>query len=278
VHPNNKLNRPFCIKYGADGYSLSNLFQYELSVEKNAFLSSKPIDDVTSSSPTDRMAQRSICLFLALKGLLARAICDELTAVLVADAIACSIITKYLRQRQFTSILVSAPEEPAMIVIDQAILDALEQYPFSSIRELTRLIRIPTTTVYLHLTQSLGFMVKHLCWVSYTLTPTQKTECDTLSVEFLRQLRSVEHHGWQFLITLDESWFYPFIDHEQIGLRVQERPSGRPKQTIQDPKMMMTIGWNPLGFRLLDALPKSNTFNAEYDRVNILTELLLLRP
>jgi hypothetical protein len=41
--------------------------------------------------------------------------------------------------------------------------------------------------------------------------------------------------------------------------------------------MMVTITWNPLGFHLFDGLPKSNIFNAEYYRVNILTELLPLR-
>jgi hypothetical protein len=40
----------------------------------------------------------------------------------------------------------------------------------------------------------------------------------------------------------------------------------------------VTIGWNPLEFHLLDSAPKGNTFNAEYYRVNILTELLPLRP
>jgi hypothetical protein len=95
------------------------------------------------------MDQRSISLFLALKGLSARAVSNELTVILGADAIASSTITKYLRQRQFTSILVDpAPEEPATIVIDQEILDVLERYPFSSIRELTRLTCIPTTTIH----------------------------------------------------------------------------------------------------------------------------------
>jgi hypothetical protein len=42
--------------------------------------------------------------------------------------------------------------------------------------------------------------------------------------------------------------------------------------------MMVTIAWNPLGFYLFGALPKGNTFNIEYYRVNILTELLPLRP
>jgi transposase len=40
---------------------------------------------------------------------------------------------------------------------------------------------------------------------------------------------------------------------------------------------MVTIAWNPLGFHLLDAFPKGNTFNAKYYYVNILTKLLPLR-
>jgi hypothetical protein len=56
--------------------------------------------------------------------------------------------------------------------------------------------------------QSLGLVVNHLRWVHHTLTLTQKTERATFSIELLRQLRSIEHHGWQFIITLDELWFY----------------------------------------------------------------------
>jgi histone-lysine N-methyltransferase SETMAR len=41
---------------------------------------------------------------------------------------------------------------------------------------------------------------------------------------------------------------------------------------------MATIVWNPLGFHLLEALPKSNTFNTAYYRDNVLTELIPLRP
>jgi hypothetical protein len=41
---------------------------------------------------------------------------------------------------------------------------------------------------------------------------------------------------------------------------------------------MVTIAWNLLGFHLINTLPKGSTFNGEYYRVNILTELLPLRP
>jgi hypothetical protein len=124
---------------------------------------------------TFKLDSRSICFSFPLRGLSARAVSDELPDVLRADATASSTITKYLRQRQFTSILVTPlPEEPATIVIDQTILDALEQYPFSYIRELARLTCIPTTTVHRHLTPSLGFVMKHLRWVPTPSRPLKK--------------------------------------------------------------------------------------------------------
>jgi hypothetical protein len=55
------------------------------------------------------MDQSLICLFLAFKELSARAVLNEFTDVLGADGIVYSIVTKYLRQRQFTSILFDPP-------------------------------------------------------------------------------------------------------------------------------------------------------------------------
>jgi hypothetical protein len=83
--------------------------------------------------------------------------------------------------------------------------------------------------------------MKHFCSVPHTLTATQKTERATLSIELLRQLWSIEHHGWQFITTLDELWFYLSTDHEQTGLRAEEQPPERPRHTTQNPKMMVTI-------------------------------------
>jgi hypothetical protein len=94
----------------------------------------------------------------------------------------------------------------------------------------------------------------------------------------LRQLRLIEHHGWQFNITPDKPGFYFSTHREQIWLPVEAQPPERLRHAIQDPKMMVTIAWNPLGFHLLDVLPKGNTFKAEYCRATILTKLLPLRP
>jgi hypothetical protein len=62
--------------------------------------------------------------------------------------------------------------------------------------------------------------------------PAQKTERAILSIELLRQLRSIKQDVWQFIVTLDESCFYLPTGHEQIWLRVEERPAERPRHTI----------------------------------------------
>jgi hypothetical protein len=71
-----------------------------------------------------------------------------------------------------------------------------------------------------------------------------------------------------------------FLSFYKPGVDLASRKRTTPEKLrhiIQDPKIMATIAWNPLGFHLLDALPKGNTFNIEYYRVNILTESIPLR-
>jgi DNA-binding IclR family transcriptional regulator len=58
--------------------------------------------------------------------------------------------------------------------VDEAMLTALAEFPFplSSVREHSRRICLPKSTVHRHqhLTQSLRFIVRHLRWVPHFLT------------------------------------------------------------------------------------------------------------
>jgi hypothetical protein len=130
------------------------------------------------------MDLRSICLFLAMKGLSARYVHDELVAVLGPDAIADSTVTSSLRQRQFPTISSEPCHEPLTTIIDDAILDVLDKQPFSSVRELAKLTCIPTTTVYRPLTRSLGFVVQHLRWVPHSLTDTKKLSASLSHINY----------------------------------------------------------------------------------------------
>jgi hypothetical protein len=73
------------------------------------------------------MDQRSIYLFLAMKGLSAREVHDELVAVIGRGAIACSTVTSYPRQRQFPAISSEPSDESPTTLIDDAILDTLDK-------------------------------------------------------------------------------------------------------------------------------------------------------
>jgi hypothetical protein len=88
----------------------------------------------------------------------------------------------------------------------------------------------------------------------------------------------IEHHGWQFIIILHESWFYLAADHEHIWLCPKEQPPERSGHMFQDPKIMVRIAWNPFEFHMLDALPSGRSCNADYRRENVLSALLRLCP
>jgi hypothetical protein len=90
---------------------------------------------------------------------------DGTAATLGPDAVSYSSVTRHLREARF---LLSKPEpHPADVQIDLddlalAILAALEDGPFVSVRHLSRVTYLPSTTVYRRLTQSLGFVARHL--------------------------------------------------------------------------------------------------------------------
>jgi hypothetical protein len=65
---------------------------------------------------------------------------------------------------------------------DQAILAALEDSPFASMRQLSQLTHLFSTTVYRRLTQSLGFVACHLRWVPYALSDEPKGTRENQSV------------------------------------------------------------------------------------------------
>jgi hypothetical protein len=85
------------------------------------------------------------------------------------DAVADSTVTKYDRSAQFSIRKEATPPEAPDVErspVDEAILTALVEFPFpfSSVRELSRRICLPRSTVHphRHLTQSLRFTMQHL--------------------------------------------------------------------------------------------------------------------
>jgi hypothetical protein len=155
--------------------------------------------------------------------------------------------------------------------LNQANLAALKDRPCASVRQLSRLTHLPSTTVHRRLTQSLGFVVRHLRWVPHVLSDAQKGERVNLSRRLLRMLEaSAIEHG---ILTLEESWFDPSTDYEFVRLPRDENVCERERHTIQSKKFMRTIVWNPRGFHLIKVLEKGCKINAGYYIAEILEPL-----
>jgi hypothetical protein len=130
-----------------------------------------------------------------------------------------SSVTRYLREARF----LPSKQEPRPADIQrglddsyQTILSALEDIPFASVRQLSRLTHLPSTTVYRRFTQSLGFVARHLRWVPHALSAAQRGEKVNRSRRLLRMLEVRRGRAWHDIVTLDESWFYQSTDYEFV--------------------------------------------------------------
>ena len=219
------------------------------------------------------MDQKTIVLYFRLKGMALDAIHEDLVRTLGTDAVAYSTVTKYARTAHFGPMKDRPPSESAdaqTSPVDEAILTALAEHPFSSIRELSRRTCLPRSTVHRHLVQSLRFTIRHLRWVPHFLTDDQKERRVMISHELLRVLSVQRSRQWDSIVTLDESWIYLQTDHDLMWMAPGESVPDRERHTIQSPKFMITIAWNPGGFHVVKALPKDGRFTAHYYTNNIL--------
>jgi hypothetical protein len=99
------------------------------------------------------MDQKSIVLYFRMKGMVLDAIHDALVRTLGRDAVAYPTVTKYTRSTQFSGRKEATPPEAPDVErspVDEPMLTALTEFPFSSVRELSRKICLLRSTVYRH--------------------------------------------------------------------------------------------------------------------------------
>jgi hypothetical protein len=214
------------------------------------------------------MDQKSIVLYLRMKGMALDAIHDDLALTLRKDAVAYSAVTKYARSAQFSDRKEATPHETPDVEIspaDEAMLAALAEFPFSSVRELSRRICLPGSTMdrHRHFMQSLRFTVRYLRWVPHFLTAEQKQIQILMAIELLQVLSVQSTRQWHNIVTLDESRIHLFRKRDLMWTAPGEIVVDRERHTVQSPKFMLTVVWNPIGFSVLKALPKGRKFNAQ---------------
>jgi hypothetical protein len=91
-----------------------------------------------------------------------------------------------------------------------------------------------------------------------------------MSRELLRVLSVKMARSWHDIITLDKSWIDFYCDHDLMWMAPGEIVPDREWQSVQSPKLMLTIVWNPIGIHIVKSLPKGGKFSAQYYTNNIL--------
>jgi histone-lysine N-methyltransferase SETMAR len=94
-----------------------------------------------------------------------------------------------------------------------------------------------------------------------------------MATELLLVLSAQCTRQWHDIVTLDESWIYLFSEHDLMWTAPGEIAVDRERHTVQSPKFMLTVVWNPIGFHVLKVLLKGCKFNAQYYTNDILVAI-----
>jgi hypothetical protein len=92
--------------------------------------------------------------------------------------------------------------------IDARILQVLEAEPWSSVRTVAEFLKIPASTVHLHLTTSLNMKSRHFKWVPHFLDDNLRAKRSNRAQQLLDVLRAQERFRFRDIITGDETWVY----------------------------------------------------------------------
>jgi hypothetical protein len=142
-------------------------------------------------------------------------------------------------------------------VVDQAIRTAFDEQPFSSVRKTVKKTCISTTPVWWRLTNSIGFVMKYLCWslTNWTMQNWQQGyRCRTNSWQSSFQLNT---KGRNILsLVMSRGLFINRLRNHLVA-GWQTTPEME-KHMIQAIKMIVTVAWIHVDFTLSKSFQKEN--------------------
>jgi hypothetical protein len=210
------------------------------------------------------MTQEDLVLQLHEEGISAVAIHMRLFDVFGPLAIGYSSVTKITKR---TSWMANSPARPGRShneQFDELVLDALENEPNVSIRQISNMTRIPSTKMHNILSKLLGFISRKCRFVPHALTDTLRAHRLAKSIELLQVLTQTEQTNWRFILTGDESLFFYYTVNSRIWLPPDAETPKVARRLINKPKIMVTVFWNPSGLYVNRFLEIGTSFNSTY--------------
>ena len=206
--------------------------------------------------------------------------CDEIEISLHEEfgrrAFKKSTIYKHIRETKFNENdddKKKAIGRPIDERIDPDIMSVIDENPNSSVRDIAGLLRISTSTVWIHLTESIGMKYALSRWIPHFLSEKNKADRVNLSSELFSVLSNAKRNAWHGIVTGDETWLYYGYYHPGKWIVDTEEHPISITRTIDCEKVMLTVIWSVEGFHVIDFLPPKMNFNSEYFIEHILNPL-----
>ena len=200
-------------------------------------------------------------------GLSAVQIFDILKEIFEDDAIPYSTITYHIRRESWVDFIESDKNKggrPPNYRIDNLILKELNDDPTKSCRQIAHCIGYSVSSVHYVLSVRLGYKPYNFRWIPHVLNFSQKMARVNDSKALIEILKKAKRNGWHFILTGDESWFFYRTPGGIMWLPEGEQPPSKARIAQGEPKIMVTIFWNPDGLQLIDACDSNDTFNSQY--------------
>jgi hypothetical protein len=88
------------------------------------------------------------------------------------------------------------------------ITNVLSEEPFLSVRQTAKKVMASKSIMYRHLTQTMRWNLRHLQGVPHDPTESEKMNRMQRTTKLLELLQSIRHEAPQYIVALDNSWFY----------------------------------------------------------------------
>jgi hypothetical protein len=195
--------------------------------------------------------QSVIIRFLRFQGIKLRDIHHELTLVFGEEAYTLASIKRWIHELTTGRTIMTVdprPGRPSINHIDVLILKQLNETPFAPVKLLNEDLKIPKTTVWRRLTESLQFKNRHFKWVPYMLTEELRQKRFDGARTLLDGLEAKQRIEFCDIVTGDESWIYLYmnpnstwIGSDRIGS--EETTPTRLRTMIVSIKAMLIVFW-----------------------------------
>jgi hypothetical protein len=221
-----------------------------------------------------------LVIYWYFKGHKAETINDKLKDYFGATAPPYSTVTyrcRKLKHKYDVLLTRRGPGRPLEVDLDDAILDAVNEFPSHNLRSLSRVLKRLLSTIRDHFIRG-RLIVKHLKWVPHMLTAKPKEQRAQLAKGLLKTTAATCRDSWSHFTTGDKSWFDLSTDYEAVWLQEGEERPIREKKVIWAGKVILTIFWSPKAIHLIDAFPKGGRLPSNYFGQNILSGLHVNLP